>query len=200
MAEKHNLSRSVSSKSESEAPKKWWQWFFLYPTLLVSVLAAVPTFLETYNSYKLGVPAGTSREAEQQTALWQRNFECSKNTQFQTIKTPLNVEVGSIVCDTGDVLLTSRPPAEQARYRWVSWRDIGPMTPSPMALFSVAQANAETNPHTVPVQSVAMCQRWLGNGLLLRRVRMSNGCMEEIINTYNGSVVKRYSVPCSSAC
>jgi hypothetical protein len=200
MAEKHNLSRSVSSKSDSEAPRKWWQWFFLYPTLLIAVLGAVPTFLETYKSYKLRVPVGSSREAEQQTALWQRNFECSKNSQFQTIKTQFNVEVGSIVCESGDVLLKSRPPAKEAQYRWVSWGDIAPTKQSQVAFFSVADANADTNPYVIRVQSGAMCQRWVGNGLLLRRIRTSNGCIEEIINTYNGSVVKRYSVPCSPAC
>jgi hypothetical protein len=199
MAETNYLPRLVTSKTESEAPRTWWQWFFLYPTLLVSVLGAVPTFLETYKSYNLGVPIGTSRDAEQQTALWQRNFECSKNSQFQTIKTQSNVEVGSIVCETGDVLLKSRPPATEAQYRWVSWTDIGPKTHSER-LFSIAYANAEVIPYVIRVQSDAICQKWLGNGLLLRRVRTANGCIEEVINTYNGSVVKRHSVPCSRTC
>jgi hypothetical protein len=178
----------------------------LYPTLGAAFLGAIPTYLEAFKSHNLGVPFGESRDAEKQTTLWQHNYECSRSAEFRTIVTPENVEIGSTVCASGDVLLRGKRPGSQyPQFRWVSWDQVAAAEASGGSLFAlldpfpVASA-AENVGEIVLAQGGILCQRWVGNGLLLQRITTPQGCFDQVINTYSGWVVNRTRAPCDPHC
>jgi hypothetical protein len=87
--------RLTSSATQSSHPRKWWQWFLLYPGLLVSVIGSVPTYVELVNSHRFDVPFGHTFEAEEQNRLWEANFDCTQKASFTTITNKQRVEIGS---------------------------------------------------------------------------------------------------------
>jgi hypothetical protein len=199
----------ASPRSEAGQPKNMWQWLLVYPSLAVAVLGAVPTYLDAIKSLVLGVPIGTSAEAQEQNGLWQKNFDCPQKHPFTSMKTKQEVEIASIVCDSGDVLLSGkRPDWEIPRYRWVSAKDLAPNAVASASHASMLQfissAEAAEAPHVTLAQwggSQMICQRWVGNGMLLQRFYSPpQGCYDQVINTYNGMVVNRYQAPCSPQC
>lgn len=186
-----------------EPAMRWWQWLLLYPGLAVAILGAIPTYIEGVKSYTYDVTFGSSFDAQEQNRLWRENFECVKNVTFSPIINKKNVEIASVVCESGDVLLRGRRPEwEQPQLRWVSWNEVAPRETS--ALFDfVNSANASEMPYLVLAQGSStsvLCQRWVGAGRILQRVKTRNGCFDEVINTYNGSVVSRRSAPCNPSC
>jgi hypothetical protein len=121
----HGAEESPAPPDESAAPKKWWQWLLLYPGLGIALLGAIPTLVELRRSFTLDVPYGKSAEAEQQLKLWQVNFDCmNKLPVIKPIRNDKNVEVASVVCDTGDVLIVGTLPDRSKQMKWVSWNDV----------------------------------------------------------------------------
>jgi hypothetical protein len=51
----------------------------------------------------------------------------------------------------------------------------------------------------VQVSQSVISQRWLQPGLLKQRVRQGGGCLDLVINTYTGSVVRQSAIPCGAA-
>lgn len=188
-------------------PRRWWQWILVYPGLAVSVLGSIPTFLEGIESIRLGVPFGRSSDAISQNRLWQENFECSQKASFADIKTKHAVEIGSVVCESGDVLLRGRRPEwDTPQYRWVSWDEVVPMSRATEhawteLLLPSAHASETTDLQFVQgFPSNVLCQRWVGPGLLLQRIGTPQGCFDQVVNTFNGFVVDRRPAPCSPTC
>lgn len=191
------------SKTARSGPIKWWQWMLVYPTLAVSLLGATPTIMEAAKAFDTGVPFGMSADAGEQNRLWKANFECAQKMQFQTIRTKRNVEIGSVICESGDVLLKGKlPDTDDYQYRWVSWNAIAHDKQAGLSLFGSAHAATESGAGFMRVQNSpnVICQRWVGKGTLLRRVATNRICVDELVNTYNGRVMKRNPAPCQPGC
>lgn len=174
----------------------------MYPALLLAIIGAIPTLSELYNSHKLDVPFGFTRPAEQQHKIWEKNFNCIQQQEFKCIKTNYNVEVGTIVCPSGDVLLKVTPPDSTGIMRWVSL-DTFKLNKLSALDFSFDEAFAsDLHKKEILAQSyTVLCQRWLNRGLLLRRLRYADGrCFDEQINTFTGAVISRVPAPCDSNC
>jgi hypothetical protein len=46
-----------------------------------------------------------------------------------------------------------------------------------------------------------LCQRWLPNRFIKRRVQLASGnCFDEIINPRTGEVLQRQKAPCDRSC
>jgi hypothetical protein len=41
-------------KEVSQTPMQWWQWIWVYPTLIISLSGSIPTFIEKIDSISLG--------------------------------------------------------------------------------------------------------------------------------------------------
>jgi len=185
--------------------KKWWQWVLLYPAFGTAIVGSIPTVLELHRSFANDVSFGQSAVAVAQVDLWKKNFDCAK-TEFQSIINAHNIEVGSTVCVSGDVLLRSKEPnAQDYQYRWVSWTEIGNVSSKGITAklvdAEIIAAAMAGEMKSKPLQIVQanpplICQMWIGNNLLLRRYSTPNGCVEEIVNTANGRVVERRAVRC----
>lgn len=205
------------SEEKGAKPKTWWQWLFMYPMLAVTIVSAVPTFLKAYQSYKYDVPYGKVDEAQAQQALWIANADCLSHAVFTPTTNPNGVEIASVVCSSGDVLLRGKRPGwQQPQMRWVSWSDVAT---DPVAVKATVQHSSthtgfdksavryaaltndnQFNPsyfRKVQMSSVVLCRPWFPQpGLMIQRIATNMGCFDQWINTYNGMVIQQRPAPC----
>ena len=200
---RHNATASTSEIPDTReavsarTAATWWQWMLLYPSLVATLLSAVPTWLDHIQAANMGVKTRDLAQATEQNRLWEANLACTRAQEIQRIRTTHDMEVGAQVCPSGDVLVQlRRPSADQTIYRWVSARTL---EQEASLLFHPAAAYAspgETLVAQLP-QSV-VDQRWLRDGVLKQRVRQGSGCVDLVINTYTGSVQSQAPVACNA--
>lgn len=186
--------------------KRWWQWLLLYPTFAVAVLGAVPTYWDKYQAQKLGVESGRSAWALRQTELWKRNMECSA-APFEWVQTADNTKVDATICHTtGDIFVRFLLAQGGQVLAFVSKDELtggGKAEGAKMALSDLLLPTA----HAATPLSVSsgqpetvLCQRWIADGRLLRRVSTPQGCFDLVVNTYKGVVESSTSAPCNPRC
>lgn len=187
-------------------PKNWWQWFLLYPTLGISLLGMIPGSAELYRVFKTGgnVPIHQTKFAMEQKSAWERNADCLVNSEMHEVVNPSNIKIGVRICPfTGDVQIQGYVPGNpHAVYRWVPLsklinvnQDTGVVS---FSLFPKAVA-AEMLEHQT---GEVLCQRWLGNGILLQRIYWppNDSCYDNVINTYTGNLIRSDPAPCNRQC
>jgi len=191
-----------SSTSHQTEPKKWWQWFLVYPTILLALMGAMPTYYEMGSAYIKGVKAGDSDKAILSNKMWIKNFECT-TLPYEPFVTPTNTEVDATICKSGDVLIKIRTANNEQFFEWVAVEKISRIKTAAIHfnLFNQAmasQSKINTTSSTSNNGVVVLCQKWIGPNLLLRRVQyQGRGCFDETINTYSGQVVKSIPAPCN---
>jgi hypothetical protein len=179
-----------------------WAGFAKVAAFVVVFFSAVPTYQQWFKSIQLHVPFHKVSEAEDQDRLWRNNKDCYKHATPIQVKTNANDALSVTVCPvTGDLLLDVESPASQKQVtRWIglhdfeaNWSAISPATAAaaePPPPFEIAQLAA-----------MVLCQRWLGPGIILRRVRYANGqCVDQQINTYSGLVMRAMPTACAPNC
>jgi hypothetical protein len=195
----HSTAPDAGKNSSSTNATRWWQWMLLYPSLAVTIVTAVPTWIDHVQAMKIGVSSRDLAQAQEQRRLWETNLECAQVQEIQRIKTNHNAEVGARVCPTGDVLLQMKQPdAERPSFHWVSAKTIEQRQVS-MVLRPGSAYAASRDMAVVQVSQSVVSQRWLQPGLLKQRVRQGPGCFDLVINTYTGRVVRQSPIACTAA-
>jgi hypothetical protein len=188
--------------------KKWWQWLFAYPTIITSAIGAVPQYTTWTKAVMLGVPWNAVGEAEEQKALWTKNFECSWKEPAQSAKTTLttsrNERVTVTLCPSGDALVAIQPPGAEPRFRWIGFDrvDAGArrtaMTDGLPDLWVRAAAAADGSAILVQAEGVVICVTRDANGFVVRRIQLPDGrCQEQVVNPYTGKVVEVRPAACT---
>lgn len=195
------VATTVSDARDAPAARavpRWWQLMLLYPSLVATLLAVVPVWMDHIQAAYLGVNTRDLVQAKEQNRLWQTNRECPRTEEIQRMRTGRDMEIGAQVCPSGDVLLlVNRPGAGQTTYRWVSARTL---EGDALLLLQPAEVNAEAREMRVArLAQRVLDQRWLQPGMLNQRVRQSDGaCADLVINTYTGSARSLGPVACTA--
>lgn len=185
---------TVNTQGATET-RHWWQWFLIYPAFAIALIGAVPTYFELYQSHQKDVAFGDSKRAVLRNELWKKNLECS-SAPMDPLITESNIKVDATICRSGDVLIRVVAPGDEKLFEWVSIENLFPKRIASFSLISRAYAQSDT-PMNEMSSPVVLCQRWLNNSLLLRRVSYGvNNCVDETINTYSGQVVSTRPAPC----
>jgi hypothetical protein len=163
------------------------------------MVSSFPTFVEFFHSKQYGVPYGQSKEAKQQDDLWKKNLKCTA-APMDGLTTASNVVVDATICRSGDVLVRINTPDNRNFYKWVSVDAVIEQASS--TFINEAFASYSSNQLMLAQSNYSViCQRFLGSGELLRRIRDRDGnCFDEIINTYTGAVISSKPAPCNSQC
>jgi hypothetical protein len=175
-----------------EMPKKWWQWFLVYPALIVSLIASLPTWFTYYKSYAIGVPYDNVSKAEEQRKLWERNLNCIKDNKkalVATTKTNDIVKVGACE-DTGDIIVEVNKADGTMIARWVSFKEL-----CKPCLVEIMTNTAFAMEAQGKMEIEVICQEQINERRLYRRVKVGNACYDEMVDLYSGEV-KRESVRC----
>jgi hypothetical protein len=188
--------------------RKWWQWLLAYPTIITSAIGAVPQYTTWAKAVALGVPWNAVGEAEEQKALWTKNFECSWKEPSQTAKTTLttsrNERVTVTLCPSGDALVAIQPPGAEPRFRWIGFDrfDTGAprtaMTDGRPGFWVREVAAAESVRMLAQADGVVICVTRDANGFVVRRLQLPDGrCQEQVVNPYTGKVVEVRPAACT---
>jgi len=212
------------TKKGGDKPRQWWEWVLLYPSLVVglsgALIGAVPQYVTWIQAYRIGVPSNQVFSAQTQNELWNKNADCAK-----ALPRPVTIEENILVsvnaCPSGDVLVKVTYPGDKELYRWIPLKMVTSSSPetrapvtrdSPIELLAAnwrvsagsplmfAEEKTLSAPGVAQSQKQVICQRWVGNGRLLRRIRDAGMCYDEIINTYTGKVEERKPAECKTSC
>jgi hypothetical protein len=187
-------------------PKRWWQWFLMYPTVAVAMLGLVPGSTELYRIIQTGgeVPMFQTKDAVTQMNLWQKNAQCVEDVDSVEVNATGAVIVGAKICQSGDILISGRVLGGLPAFRWIPvhmilGRDVASTNFFPQAHAETSAINF-TDSQSQPGQII--CQRWVGNGMLLQRVYWgpTNSCYDNLINTFTGMMVSSTPAPCNKMC
>jgi hypothetical protein len=206
----------ASSKPKKPAPEHkhahWWERLLLYPTLAVALVTAGPEWINQVRVTVQGLKV-TPKEADQQNQLWRKNLACSA-APFAWFNSISNVKVDTTTCDSGDVLVRAMTPGNGTFFKWVALDDVikgnsgdggGLGSPAhaatlPPVVEHAAEANSQPLFHLAQFQANVICQHFVDQRHILRRVSTPQGCFDEIIDTFNGQVVSRNPAPCTPQC
>ena len=188
--------------------RKWWQWLLAYPTIITSVVGAVPQYTTWAKAYMLNVPWNAVSEAEEQEALWTKNMECSWKEPAQAARTSMITSRGERVtitlCPSGDALVAIEPRGAAPRFRWIGFDrfDTGARQAAwlhGLPGFGVRPAAAAEVPRMLAqAEPVVICVTRDARGFIVRRLQLADGqCHEQVINPYTGAVVEVRPAACT---
>jgi hypothetical protein len=195
-----------------EKPKptsiKWWQWFLMYPTLLIALVGNIPNIYQFYQSIKLGVPiTDVPVVTHRNKNIDQHRNSCLPNLQSYPVPSGDKTSIFVGVCPHRALVVLVQPedPKAQAIFRLISWSDIANTHQTSLLVkeaaaeessvsFKVAQGGDQKGP-------IIKCQKRVDNGRLLIRISYPNGkCFDQTVNTYTGVVISTVPVPCDQPC
>jgi len=212
-----STTENQAKNDEKGGPSRWWQWVLLYPTLLIALLTAVPSW---YDRIEPLVRMKFQPDYVQETELvefMRKNPECVASPVAWVEATDQTKVDGTICSKTGDVWLRILGANGVAAYKGVDISDLLDSLSTDHARFSLfsARAFAATNdrgghPKTHPGQTpsswsvaqqlaVVVCQQFSGDRII-RHMRSGNTCYEEVVNSQNGVVISKQEVPCRNSC
>lgn len=181
---------------------RWSRWVVDNPkqasTLGGMLVAALPAPLQFLGAMALGVPYADFWQALRENQLWKDNIACAAAPFDGLAVNQQNVQVDAVVCQSGNVLVRVQPLAGKPAYRWVPLDSMLERTAGAFGLIATAHAQpAPAGPVSVSSNQQVVCQQWLGNGLIRRRIfdRGSNRCYDEVVNTFTGRVVSTTPAP-----
>jgi hypothetical protein len=190
---------TTASPSGTMPPQRWWQWFLIYPTVLIALITAVPEWLKIAEAWREDIPTEQLEEAKRQHELWVRNLTCTMRP-MDLFLNPSNIKVDAEICDSGDVFVRIFTPDERGLFHWV---DVERLATSDLAgPFRTAGTSSGETARATERGSVAhvMCQRFVDNRLLLRVISVDGVCFDETVDTYTGQVTARVEAQCREAC
>ena len=177
----------------------WWQWMLIYPTLLITIISSVPTYAELFRSFKYGVPFGQSISAGQQNELWNKNLTCP-TAPFDWYVTEYNFSVDATICRSGDILVRVKDPKGKTVCTWIPVDGLIQGGTTASLISDAYAAEPALSLQIAQSSGNVICQRFISDGRLLRRIQTSGGCFDEIVNTYTGEVIQRNPAPCDPNC
>lgn len=200
-----------NASPSTQGPQRWWQWFFIYPALGASLLTAAPQWVDKTRTLVEGVNTATIQDAEKQNLLWKKNLSCSA-APFAWYSNPNNVKIDATICDSGDIFVRAITPTNDQFFKWLPIDDVVQQT-KPKDRGLVPSANAATLDsvlagsgsrakalfHYAQMANI-LCQKFIDDRRILRRVQTPQGCFDEVIDTYNGAVIQRNPAPCTPQC
>lgn len=207
-----NEKARVSSKGkDASKPKHWWERIFVYPALAGALITTGPQWIDRVGAWRQNVSGGSLKAAEKQTQMWHANFDCSQ-LPAAWFTGAGNVRIDATTCNSGDVFIRAMTSDARQSFLWVPLDEVlksggsggggligtahaatlmsnasHPMGLAP-AMFGVLQ----------PVN--VLCQKFIDDRHILRRVQTPQGCFDEVIDTFNGQVVSRNPAPCNPQC
>ena len=196
------------------APSKFADLFktmLMYPTLLLAIGGSINIKqLWTWASLQFAVPLSRVDESVEQLQLLRTNIDCAKNAQDHTIRVHNGVSIGAVVCDTGDVVIGSVDTQNNIGIPWVvplrliASKTLPNKETADIVSALIGSAHAQTptpRPESTSGSApVVVCQRFVDNKVLLRRIQTGNTCVDEKTDFYTRQALSREPVPCSPTC
>lgn len=197
-------------------PKNWWQWVVMYPALFLSLAGNISHIPNLAAALQLGVPPHVAQEMREQADAWKRNEGCLGKQRSVAKSQADELAISVTLCPTGDMLV-SIDDADPQNVKHVKlmrqWVQFNTQPGNSISELLMPRAIAATLNHTPQLQYspspateiaqlTVICQKSLGQGRILRRLKREDGrCFDEIVNTFTGEVISQTPpTQCNSDC
>jgi hypothetical protein len=205
--------RAPSKAKGPTHQKHWWERILVYPALLGALITAGPQWIDRVNAWRQDIASGSLKKAEEQTRLWKANFECSQ-LPASWYTGMGNVKIDTTTCNSGDVFIRAMTSDYRQAFLWVPLAEVfksGGGGDGGGGLVGTAHATTLDSSVSRPVARShvvlaflqpgnVICQKFIDDRHILRRVQTPQGCFDEVIDTFNGQVVSRTPAPCTPQC
>lgn len=186
--------------SDQMPARTFWQWILMYPTLLISLAGAFPTFRDVALAIYENITVNELIDGRRQSQLWSTNIACLAQPIAERKTTPEKFEIGASVCPTGDVLVYIRSPEAKEFYRWIPFKTMS-SDPRRLTALLIDEAYAAEPPPLLLAQAgQVVCQRSTGYGQVVRRIRTGTVCVDEFIDMTTGRLLRRVPARCDASC
>jgi hypothetical protein len=182
------------------APQRWWQWAFMYPTIVIALIGAVPQYSQWALAKWQGIPLTENiKSAQEQETAWGRNIDCLRGIDHINPTASTNYRIDLTSCPSGDILVTLTPfqNPDHPVSRWIVTRNL--FTQVADSWFSTgawAQGAAGTPPAGAVQQRIVDTRK--DGSVVTQRIQLSdNSCVDETIDAFTGRHVARKPAPCS---
>jgi hypothetical protein len=208
--------RLAANTDDAEPKKPWWHWFLVYPALGLALISAAPQWIDKTGAAIKGLGWGGSlAAAEKRNALWQKNISCLAAPGAWS-KYGNGVEIDATICNSGDIFVQAKESGTLIpKIHWVALEDVlkekalgggggTAIIPSAHAATIVTMmpgaAPVAKNGLFHQAQYTVLCQKFIDDRYIRRRVSTPEGCFDEIIDSFTNAVVKRSPAPCEPVC
>lgn len=200
------------AKGGGEAPKRWWQWFLLYPTLAVSLLGYSPTVLDFANSLIRGIPYAGYKDSLLNEKMFQKNLDCLADKKIPVLrsKTPNGSTIDLRVCRSGDVLIkfnAGEGTSFTSGFRWVEMDAFKKVAHLDFRFnsFLYAQEIQIRTPEQKELQKsipTCLCKWVIDSTHIALKYRNGGRCYIEVMNILTGNIEETFidfhcTQPCS---
>jgi len=182
-------------------PQRWYQWFLLYPALLLSIGgglgSAIPAVWNEVKAYRLGVQSSKIQIAQEQQLLWEGNLDCLRLKPVYAIEIDDGVEVGVTLCPSGAALLRYQRAPTVVSYTWIPYPTSGGGGVGEQQHSSRGDV---LTPQTRVVWGGTHCVSVQGRVVLWVLIDdlEADQCHAEYVSTVRGALLKHRPVPCGA--
>lgn len=195
-------------------PNRWKKRSLYAATFLLSAFvgAGAQLLLEYVFSLTNNVRPAQVPLAKVQPELWSKNSDCVQTVKGELIALSDGQQMMIQICPTGDILVSKFVNPLNSTFVWIP-NDVfdRSLNGQENALLNLLMEKA----YAMPVRQfvswsetkqlaqsfTVICIKPLGDGKVLRRIRLADGtCVDQIINTFNGTVIDNQTVVCSDSC
>jgi len=207
---------SVIPSIPDQHPSRWWQWVIMYPAFFLSLVGNMQHMPNLVTALQQGVPPNVAQEMRKQSNLWKKNIECLGQQRSVSKSQSDELVISVTLCPTGDMLVSidDAYPQNIKSVKLVRhWVEFSAQSENPFSnilmpraiaatLSNLSQPRYQLNTPTKLARVTIICQKNLGEGRILRRLRHEDGkCFDEVVNTFTGEVISQTAVSqCSADC
>jgi hypothetical protein len=199
-----------------------WATAIRVAAIAVTAVGAAPTAMNLYHSYKNGIPYDQVSQALKQAELWRKNMECAGRLELRPLNTGAGTRIEAGSCpSSGDIQIKVVASNGKSSIAWIPLDEIqkgqaelirkGPATQMLALLFPPAHAAGPAAPGApaagtsavTPVQGAPIkveCQAMPTQQMIIRVVNEGGKCFREEFSPFQGKVMKRQEVPCTTKC
>lgn len=180
----------------------------------VPVIGAVPTAMNLYQAWKLGISPSEVSHRLAQYDLAIKNFDC--RIDYKALNAGDGVRIDAGACpSSGDIQIKITPPSGKATIEWIAFNSLNRTSSARMSGVSgwlVSSAAAQEAPSAAgagsgltPVRVAQAGQQVLCKSLVSRTqsvqvISEGGKCFRETVSLVHGKVEKREEVPCNTSC
>jgi hypothetical protein len=175
----------------------------------VSVIGAIPTAINVYYGWQYDISPWEVQHKLSQGALFERNFGCAPDIEYQKLNTGHGTRVDAGACPkTGDIAIRVAAETGEPVLEWISYEKLRKPGASPsffeFILPRVRAEGATVGPAAVGLRLAqagirVVCQV-KSAGKIVQIVNDGGRCYRETFSPVVGRVEKREEVPCGTPC
>lgn len=217
MSDQHSPSALAAVEKLATAPpgSRLGTYAMLIRVLVISVpvIGAVPTAMNLYQAWKLGISPSEVSHRLTQYDLAIKNFDC--RIDYKALNAGDGVRIDAGACPTsGDIQIKITPPSGKATIEWIAFNSLNRASStrtSGLANWLISPAAAQEAPQAsgtgaVPPVRIAqagqqvLCKSLVSRTQSVQVISEGGKCFRETVSLVHGKVEKREEVPCNTSC